>query len=1230
VDALSHKDSDCMVADSGTTLHHVSDERFLSELKKMEKNIVVNTANGGKVTVEKAGKAIIRSDELKSTMVLSDVKYTPEFKVNLFSVSKWIDGSKENCREILFSKYGVVGRENGKMVFSGTRRDKLYVLKLNKLNGREDVNEFIEDEKAYLVTKEEEKRMQEFQKLHRRLGHLSKTSLMKIIKQDVAKGISEMNLPLTNTINDIEMKCDDCELSKSHRQAFSNNSSRPAAMDTMNRLFVDVCGKIINRGNADAHTALGSSEYASVIVDEKSRFVTVKLLKTKNEAANHVVGFIRYGENLTGNRVKYLHSDGGGEYINTFLFTFCDGRGIVHEFTVPYTPQHNGIPERMMRTLLNAVRAMLYHAKLDYAFWGMALLCAAYVLNFRVVDDKLSAHELFYEEKPSVRHLRTFGCDAYVHVPEQTRHKLQPRAIKAIFIGYAPRNDGAWKFFDIEKKKIIYSRDAVFYENSFTFGSNMKLRREYTGVGELEDLIQDAVMSMGDNINEKQQAANGGVSQPVTGQDVAVVAGARAGVASSLPKTSAMNAVLQLVKKDREEKKETEPTRVVVDDEIEFDSTISNIDTIQERINVQSSEEKKGSEELKHDTETKLNKKEVTHVQLRTNATAVNNINSKETNIRSSRPVTRQTNVSQVIKEAQRLKEMKNSNHYVYLAYTTDLPNNYNEAMKRQDAEKWQEAMKVEMNNLNENKVFKLVTREQAQVNNKKVLKSRWVLTIKQRDDGTIDKYKARFVACGYDQEIGKDFNETFAPVGKYKALRMILALACEMDYELTQMDVVSAFLNANLQEEVYIEQPEGFTKEQDKDKVWLLAKAIYGIKQAPYEWNNEFNRYLLSIGFKRLKTDLCVYSRLSKSGFIIILFVFVDDILSAYHSQDKEEWDLYKNELTRRYKMKELGEVRWLLGMRVTRDRKKKELTLDQQQYITKKVDEYQLDKSKYCPTPEDKGLILSETTAEEKEKHGDVMKSLPYRGIVGSLLYASLATRPDICHAVHEISKYGTDPSMKHMAAAKRVLKYLNSTNNERCLSYRGVSDVVCVKNDDGKDVYVPVIDIRAYCDADWAGDKKDRKSTTGWLVKINRNTVSWCTKKQSSTALSSAEAEYMAIASVAQEVIWMKQFLCELFNLPSKHIINTTDIYSDNTSAITISKNDIHHERTKHIDIKYHFIREGQKNNKFHIKWLPTKLQIADIFTKGVYGAQFNLLSNSVLFATLPEELSTEQCM
>jgi len=172
----------------------------------------------------------------------------------------------------------------------------------------------------------------------------------------------------------------------------------------------------------------------------------------------------------------------------------------------------------------------------------------------------------------------------------------------------------------------------------------------------------------------------------------------------------------------------------------------------------------------------------------------------------------------------------------------------------------------------------------------------------------------------------------------------------------------------------------------------------------------------------------------------------------------------------------------------------------------------------------------------------------------------------------------------------------------------------------------MYVPTITIRAYCDADWAGDRKDRRSTTGWIVKLNKNTVSWCTKKQSSTALSSAEAEYMAIASVAQEVIWMKQFLSELFNLPSKIIINGSDIYSDNTSAITISKNDTHHERTKHIDIKYHFIRESQKNNKFQIKWLSTKLQIADVFTKGVYGSQFDLLSNVVLFAKLPEEITT----
>lgn len=1204
---MSHKDSDCMVADSGTTLHHVSDERYISMMGKMDKVVVVNTANGDKVKIEQSGIGVVRSDELKSVMVLKDVKYTPDFKVNLFSVSQWIDDSINDDREIVFSKYGVVGLVKGRKVFSGIRKDKLYVLQLNKVNANA--------EKTYLVTKENEKQLKEFKKLHERLAHLGKTTIIKMIKQDVARGISDMNLPVVSALMQEEMKCDDCELSKSHRLAFSNNSSRPVAKNVMDRLFVDVCGKIINRGNVEAYQALGSTEYVSVIVDEKSRLVTAKLIKTKNEAANHVVDFIRYGENLTNNKVKFIHSDGGGEYINTFMSTYCAGRGIVHESTVPYTPQHNGIVERMNRILMNAVRAMLFHAKLDYSFWGMALLCAAYVLNFRVIDEQnaKSAHEIFYNEKPSVKHLRTFGCDAYVHVPEQTRHKLQPRAVKAIFIGYAPRNDGAWKFYDVEKKKVIYSRDAVFYENSFTFGMNAKLRRDYTSAGDLEDLVQDA-------LQENEEVRNN-TAVPVTNVATAT------NTVSELPKTSAMTAVLLMAKKEQEEKKEKEAIRVVVDDDIEFDTdNLININNnTEEKKEVKSnSEEKKGGESIKQNKENK-NKEEAKQNtstvaaaenkrQIRTRASSANSTNPK------------QTNVSQVIEKAQRIKEKTNSINYAYLAYTTDLPKNYNEAVKRNDAEKWKEAMQVEMTNLNDNKVFKLVTREQAQKNNKKVLKSRWVLTIKQKDDGTIDKYKARFVACGYGQEIGKDFNETFAPVGKYKALRIILALASEMDYELTQMDVVSAFLNANLQEEVYIEQPEGFTKEQDKDKVWLLAKAIYGIKQAPYEWNNEFNRYLLSIGFKRLKTDLCVYSRISKNGYIIILFVFVDDILTAFHKDDKEEWDLYKLGLTTKYKMKELGEVRWLLGMRVTRNRDTKELTLDQQQYISKKVDEFELERNKYCPTPEDKAIILSETTEEEKEKYGEVIKNMPYRGIVGSLLYASLATRPDICHAVHEISKYGTDPSMKHMVAAKRVLKYLNSSNEEKCLSYEGVGDMRSVTVEGGKTMNVPTITIHAYCDADWAGDRKDRRSTTGWIVKLNKNTVSWCTKKQSSTALSSAEAEYMAIASVAQEVIWMKQFLSELFNLPSKIIINDSDIYSDNTSAITISKNDTHHERTKHIDIKYHFIREGQKNNKFQIKWLSTKLQIADVFTKGVYGSQFDLLSNVVLFAKLPEEITS----
>ncbi len=1186
--AKTHTEARYMVVDSGTTAHIVKDRSVLTEVKQMRQPKIVHTANNGSVEMKESGNAHVQG--IDGNVKLSDVRVAEEFSVNLFSVTKWLDEAKE--RKIVMVQDGVTGYERDKPVMNGERVDDLYVLPLE-----------MPKDSAYLAeTRQQEKQVKVYKDLHCVLGHMGKTLIAKIIANDSVRGLDEWNLPRIDILKapHIIERCEDCEMSKAQRRPFAKNSSRLPAREPMNRLFVDLSGKIRNRGNGKVFKALGSIQYVSVIVDEKSRFVVGKLLKNKDSdsVVEHVKCFIRFGENQTGFKVKYIHSDGGGEYDNSKLKDFCRHRGIEIEITLPYTPQNNGIVEIKMRTIFSYARAMLYHAKLDYAFWPMAVFCAIYLINYRIVGDEgKSAFENFYLVKPSIRHLRKFGCDCYVQIQVGHRFKLEPRAVKCIFLGYAPQHDGAWIFYHIEENKVIYSRDAVF-EDRFTFGREKGLRVDYSTVNPryLDELLDDATSEENDVKENDRERLYDMRENKDSHKPEGNAQNNNAITTSIVSRESDHQNVYDEKDDDVEEIK-----RIEVDEEVSFRS---DRDNVPERKDIDTEHK-----EQKENESSRI----LRHVQRNEEKKA------EKPKSRSNKKKPNQTSVSSIISSAKRVKANYVGDDHAYLAYTNDLPRNYKEAMQRPDAEKWKEAIEVEMKNLQDNKVYEVVKREQASQNDKNVLKTRWVFTIKMKDDGTIDKYKARFVACGYSQEYGVDFEETFAPVGKYKTLRILLALTNILDYEIKQMDVVSAFLNAELNEVLFIEQPDGLT--EGHDCVWKLKKAIYGTKQAPHEWNKEINKYLVSSGFKRLSTDTCVYSRITKNGNYVFLFVFVDDIIIAYHRSDESEWSKYKNNLMNRYKMKDLGDVKWLLGMRVRRNREKKEILLDQQQYIAKKVDEFNMKDSKPCTTPEERGIVLNIPTDEELEKEQEKVKDLPYRKLVGSMLYAAIGTRPDIAHAVQQISKYNNKYTTKHWLAGKRIIRYLNTTNEETCLKYSGVGGTRSVKLDD-KDIRVnlPNISIDAYCDADWGGDRDDRKSTTGWIIKLNNNTISWLVKKQQTVAISSAEAEYMAIASVAQEVIWIKQFLSELFYVSMDHLLNKCVIHTDNMSALAISKNDVHHERTKHIDIKYHFIREGLTHKVYEINWISTTEQLADIFTKAIHGPQFTELSNAVLGSNL----------
>lgn len=513
---------------------------------------------------------------------------------------------------------------------------------------------------------------------------------------------------------------------------------------------------------------------------------------------------------------------------------------------------------------------------------------------------------------------------------------------------------------------------------------------------------------------------------------------------------------------------------------------------------------------------------------------------------------------------------------WVNLSHDNPEPSSVHEAMAGSNKRKWHGAMEKEMESLLKNEVWDLVEPPKG----RKIIGSKWVFKEKVGADGTTERYKARLVAQGYSQQCGLDYDETFSPVVRTESVRTVIALAAKNNLLLHQMDVTTAFLNGTLKEEVYMKQPKGFIKEGKEHLVCKLNKSIYGLKQSPRCWNTVLDDHLCKIGFTQSTSDPCIYT---SEGESVIIAVYVDDIILAAGSEQR--MSEVKQAIADEFTVKDMGELKYCLGVTVDQETNPDSIWIGQPGYTERVLTKFKMDEAKPVSTPVDTNNKLVKTGENDET----VDQGL-YQSAVGSLLYLSIWTRPDITYAVSNVAKFCSNPSKEHWTAVKRIMRYLKGTMNYGLWYDRSSSDE-CV----------------GYSDADWAGDINDRKSTSGYMFQIGGTAISWRSKKQSCVALSTAEAEYMALASAAQEAIWMQQLVGDLNSKQTNSMV----IYEDNQSAICMSKNPQFHGRAKHIGIKYHFIREQVEKGTVVLKYCPSKDMVADMLTKGLTKDQFNKL-------------------
>jgi len=452
-------------------------------------------------------------------------------------------------------------------------------------------------------------------------------------------------------------------------------------------------------------------------------------------------------------------------------------------------------------------------------------------------------------------------------------------------------------------------------------------------------------------------------------------------------------------------------------------------------------------------------------------------------------------------------------------------------------------------------------------------------------------------VARGFTQVHGIDYNETFAPTVRMDTLRLFLATVAAEDLECSHYDIKNAFTESHLKELILLKPPEGVHVK--KGHVLKVLRSLYGLKQAARDWNLLMKKELLAWGFVQSLADPCMFVHEERK---IRILVYVDDVLAATKDQSQTEW--FWKKLSGRFNAKNLGEVHKVLGVRVARDRKHRTIFLDQEQYLRAVLDKFGMSSKKH----KDKKIPSADYTSFRPATNDDTrIDTTEYQQGIGSLMFAMVLTRPDIAFTLGKLSQYMSDPAEHHGHALKNLLRYLRSTVTMKLRYGPGGAHSQFV----------------IYSDADWASDAVDRKSVSGSTAMFYGGPISWSSKKQRSVSTSSCESEYIALTTCCKQGQWIAQVFRDL-GFP-KYIgkdTNKVQMLGDNQGAIALTKNPHLHERSKHIDVCYHFVRDMAEQGKLEVAYVPTADMVADGMTKPLQRVAFERFKNQLGVAYGPD--------
>lgn len=1131
------------VVDSGCSRHMTYSRDVLENFQTLQTPIKINIANGTSIEAIGEGSARLKIAIHGKTVnvLLHNVLYVPNLAGSLISVIQLQD------RGILThtTKHGELLLElDGKVIGRAVRVGKTYTL----------ASTVERNESAYSATVENENLT-----WHRRFGHLGTKTLAKA--HQATHGLKK---PITS----LSEPCEICIQSKMIRSI--NRQPPERTLQVLGRIHTDAWGPY-------RVPSITGDKYFFSFTDDYSRKSWVYVTNARAKLHDIFTEFKIKVELESGAKIKAVRCDNISEY-KALATKFEKGYGIQFEFTTTYTPEQNGVSERLNRSLVTLARTMLADAKLPARFWAEAIKTACYLRNRTPIGpNERTPEEVYTGNKPSVQHLRAWGCVAYAHLPPINRDrgdKMHPTAVKTCLTGYMPTTR-QYRLFDPLKEAFIISTAPRFLENQ-------RLDIDWKKVNPTLEVVQFEPTELEFNLSQIDTQQIGlrthNTKSRADQHD------------NNIPEEPPEDA-----DDDPNDQLQHEASQLAPDNPI--------TETQPSAVNLPPQKQyRKMQKEKQWKTFLKEPFKDFQPEVMDSRTRSTRKVPPQGLYSQTTAHQTDALDTSELETDKDKEKEYANGGCRSHEnAYTTSIgkikiPRSYEEAINDPIyGPEWKCAVSTELTTLQSLGTWEYVALPMG----KRPVGHKWVFTVKYTPTGQLDKFKARLTAQGFSQIYGDDFLETFSPTMRAESLRVLLAIAAHEDLHIRQIDVVSAYPRSKLHADVYMKPPKGL--ECPAGKVLKLETSLYGLKQSGREWYIEACHGLEGIGLRPTTIEPSVFTLEDRS---LILGLYVDDMIIL--SADKKSVERVVTEIKKLWDIKDMGEVSKILGLHIHRDRVRRALTISQTSYIEETLDKFNLTNAKPAGLPvSDRNTLIA---ASPNERHAD---QLLYQQAIGRLMWISNSTRFDISYVVGQLSQHCNKPAIRHWNGVTQVFRYLSGTRNLK-LWLGGESQDEAPKSRNACYSYK----LHGFSDADYAGDQTDRKSVTGHIYLLNKGPVSWSSTKQKCVATSTTEAEYIALSEASKQGQWLRALIKELRRTNLLEDNQAVPMHSDNQACIAISQDPTGHRRTKHIDIRYHYIRELIAYGKATVTYLATQDMIADILTKPLTAKPFERCIGTLL--------------